>query len=313
MEQDESGLIKHSTASFLDEMILNTVEKLYSGKLYDLKYKANYELPTPSTDDLSKSISLLRAVIFPGYFEIKVTEDKTNMKNRIQKALNEASKILLEQIYRVLCFECLPDIDCAECKEKAQKAVFNLISNLPEIRRLLLTDVEAAYEGDPAAKSIDEVILCYPSIKALTNYRIAHELYKQNIPLNPRFITEMAHAETGIDIHPGAEIGERFFMDHGTGIVIGETCIIGKNVKIYQGVTLGAKSFPLNEEGMPVKNIPRHPIVEDNVIIYAGATILGRVRIGHDSVIGSNAFVTHDIPPGSEVFAVKENVLRGKK
>jgi len=206
---------------------------------------------------------------------------------------------LLEQIYRVLCFECFSDeTGCAECKEKADKAVFSLISSLPEIRRLLLTDVEAAYEGDPAAKSIDEVILCYPSIKALTNYRIAHELYKQDIPLNPRFITEMAHAETGIDIHPGAEIGERFFMDHGTGIVIGETCIIGKSVKIYQGVTLGAKSFPLNEGGMPVKNIPRHPIVEDNVIIYAGATILGRVRIGHDSVIGSNAFVTHDIPQG---------------
>ena len=173
--------------------------------------------------------------------------------------------------------------------------------------------MEAAYEGDPAAKSIDKVILCYPSIKALTNYRIAHELYKQNISLNPRFITEMAHAETGIDIHPGAEIGERFSMDHGTGIVIGKTCIIGKSVKIYQGVTLGAKSFPLNEEGMPVKNIPCHPIVEDSVIIYAGATILGRVRIGHDSVMGSNAFVTHDIPPGSEVFAVKENVLRGRE
>ncbi len=306
--KSEDKTSKYS-AVLLDEIFSDTAEKLCQGKLYDLKYKANYELPTPSIEDLSKCISLLRSVIFPGYFGIKVT-DKTKMKKDLQQALEEASAILLEQIYRVLCFDCSLDAkDCAKCRERAEKAVVYLISRLPEIRRLLLTDVEAAYEGDPAAKSIDEVILCYPSIKALTNHRISHELYKMDIPLIPRLITEMAHAETGIDIHPGAEIGERFFMDHGTGIVIGETSIIGKNVKIYQGVTLGAKSFPLDERGMPVKDVPRHPIVEDDVIIYACATILGRVRIGKGAIIGSNAFVTKDVPPSSKVFAGRENVL----
>ncbi len=286
----------------MPENIIAKISQDLTKELYNLKYESHYELPTPSMEDLSKSVSLLRSVIFPGYFGIDAT-DRIKMREEIQKALEEASSILLEQIYRVLCFECSLPKDCEKCKNRANEVVAHLISKLPEIRKMLLTDVEAAYEGDPAAKSIDEVILCYPSIKALTSYRIAHELYKMDIPLIPRLITEMAHTETGIDIHPGAEIGRRFFMDHGTGIVIGETTIIGNNVKIYQGVTLGAKSFPLDERGMPVKGIPRHPIVEDDVIIYACATILGRVRIGKGAVIGSNAFVTRDVPPGSKVFA----------
>ena len=175
------------------------------------------------------------------------------------------------------------------------------MSRLPDIRKTLATDVEAAYLGDPAAQSYGEVISCYPAIKALTCYRVAHELFRLGVPLIPRIITEIAHSETGIDIHPGAEIGSHFTIDHGTGIVVGATCIIGKNVKLYQGVTLGAKSFPLDEDGNPIKNNPRHPIIHDDVIIYSNATILGRITIGKGAVIGANVWITHNVEAGSQV------------
>lgn len=164
-----------------------------------------------------------------------------------------------------------------------------------------LLDAQAAFCGDPAAKGVGETIFCYPSITALAHHRIAHELYRLEVPLIPRIISEMAHSDTGIDIHPGARIGEYFFIDHGTGTVIGETSVIGNNVRIYQGVTLGARSFPLDDEGNPVKGIPRHPIVEDDVIIYSGATILGRVTIGKGAEIGGNVWLTRDVPPGARV------------
>ena len=167
------------------------------------------------------------------------------------------------------------------------------------------TDVEAAYNGDPAAHSFGEVISCYPAIRAISNYRIAHELLVLGVPLIPRIITEMAHSETGIDIHPGAAIGGYFTIDHGTGVVIGETCIIGKNVKLYQGVTLGAKSFPLDQDGKPIKGIPRHPILEDNVIVYSNATILGRITIGKDATVGGNIWVTEDVPAGARIVQTK--------
>ena len=170
----------------------------------------------------------------------------------------------------------------------------------------MATDVEAAYNGDPAATSYGEVISCYPAIKAISNYRIAHQLRELGVPLIPRIITEMAHSETGIDIHPGAQIGSHFTIDHGTGIVIGETCIIGNNVKLYQGVTLGAKSFPLDEKGNPIKGIPRHPILEDNVIVYSNSTILGRVTIGKDAVIGANIWLMEDVAPGTQVVQRKK-------
>ena len=166
----------------------------------------------------------------------------------------------------------------------------------------MATDVEAAYNGDPAASSFGEIISCYPIIKALINYRIAHELYVIGVPLIPRMITEMAHSETGIDIHPAATIGEHFTIDHGTGVVIGATCVIGNNVKLYQGVTLGAISFPLDENGNPIKGIPRHPILEDNVIIYANATILGRITIGQNCVVGANVWVTRDMKPNTRKY-----------
>ena len=174
-----------------------------------------------------------------------------------------------------------------------------MITRLPHIRKVLATDVEAAYNGDPAAESFSEIISCYPVIKALTNYRIAHELVKLGVPLIPRIMTEMAHSETGIDIHPGAQIGHHFTIDHGTGVVIGATCIIGNYVKLYQGVTLGAKSFPLDSDGNPIKGIPRHPIIGDNVVIYANATLLGRINVGSGCVVGANVWLTEDMEEGT--------------
>ena len=166
---------------------------------------------------------------------------------------------------------------------------------------MLATDVQAAYAGDPAATSPAETILCYPGVLALAYQRVAHELYTLGVPVLPRILTERAHSLTGIDIHPGARIGERFFIDHGTGVVIGETSVIGNGVRLYQGVTLGARSFPLDEHGHPVKGIPRHPIVEDGVIIYAGATVLGRITVGAGSVIGGNVWLTRSVPPDSRI------------
>jgi serine O-acetyltransferase len=211
-------------------------------------------------------------------------------------------RAMREQVQRGYCFTCdLQDPDCDECKRRAERTTRTFMARLPEVRRLLATDVQAAYEGDPAATCPDEAIFCYPGVLAITNYRLAHELYLLQVPLLPRIITEHAHSITGVDIHPGAAIGEQFFIDHATGVVIGETTVIGKRVRIYQGVTLGAKSFPLDEHGKPIKGIPRHPIVEDDVIIYGGATILGRVTIGKGSVIGGNVWLTRSLPPGSRI------------
>ena len=166
---------------------------------------------------------------------------------------------------------------------------------------MLISDVRAAYEGDPAATSPDEAVFCYPGVLAITKHRLAHELYRLGVPLLPRMISEQAHSVTGIDIHPGATVGRGFFIDHGTGVVVGETCLIGDRVRIYQGVTLGAKSFPLDDYGNPVKGIPRHPIIEDDVVIYSGATILGRVTIGTGSVIGGNVWLTRSVDPYSRL------------
>ena len=182
----------------------------------------------------------------------------------------------------------------------AETLSLEFIDELPELKRLLYTDVEAMFDNDPAAETYGEVIFCYPVVNAMTHYRIAHALHVKNIPVIPRIITEQAHSKTGIDIHPGATIGEYFAIDHGTGVVIGETCIIGHHVTLYQGVTLGAKSFKYDEQGN-VLNVPRHPIIEDHVTVYSNASILGRITIGHDSVIGGNIWVTHDVPPHSRI------------
>ena len=187
-----------------------------------------------------------------------------------------------------------------EVQRKAETLTLEFIDELPELKRLLYTDVEAMFDNDPAAETYGEVIFCYPVVNAMTHYRIAHALHVKNIPVIPRIITEQAHSKTGIDIHPGATIGEYFAIDHGTGVVIGETCIIGHHVTLYQGVTLGAKSFKYDEQGN-VLNVPRHPIIEDHVTVYSNASILGRITIGHDSVIGGNIWVTRDVPPHSRI------------
>ncbi len=259
--------------------------------------------PLPSRDEIVTMLGLLRAVIFPGYFGNRDVTEET-LTFHIGAMLDRAATILSDEILRGLCFVCTREAACCtlnDCSEKARQHTAAFLRRLPELRRLLALDAVAAYEGDPAATSPAEAIFCYPCLQALTAHRIAHELYLLGVPLIPRIINEHAHSRTGIDIHPGATIGERFFIDHGTGVVIGETCVIGSSVRLYQGVTLGAKSFPLDAEGKPIKGIPRHPVVEDGVTIYSGATILGRITIGAGSVIGGNVWLTRSVPPGSKV------------
>lgn len=255
----------------------------------------------PSRSALIEVVEALRSVLFPGYFGVSDLTDDTR-RFHVGATLDRTLQVLREQIKRGLCFTCASaGPDCGQCDQSAEDIAEIFLSRLPEIRRLLAGDVAAGYEGDPAATCPDEVIFCYPGLTAITNHRIAHEFYRLKVPVIARIIAEHAHSITGIDIHPGASIGERFFIDHGSGVVIGETCVIGNNVRLYQGVTLGAKSFPLDANGNPLKGIPRHPIVEDDVIIYAGATVLGRVTVGRGSVIGGNVWLTRGVPPGSRV------------
>ena len=242
-------------------------------------------------------------MLFPGYFgPSELTRE--SVRYHIGSTLDRVLHSLREQIKRGLCAVCTlkeEEKRCEDCAARALDVTRSFIKALPKVRNLLSTDAQAAYEGDPAASSPDEAIFCYPGMLAIADFRLAHELHKLGVPLIPRMITEHAHSITGIDIHPGAEIAESFFIDHGTGVVIGETCVIGKNVRLYQGVTLGAKSFPLDAQGNPIKGIPRHPLVEDEVIIYAGATILGRVTIGKGSTIGGNVWLTRSVAPGSSI------------
>jgi len=258
--------------------------------------------PMPSTEKLKIFVEKVRQIIFPGYFG-PINFHTTTFQYHMGVLVDEVYNLLSEQLLAGLCFVCDKEFNSnlESRKAVAESCTADFITALPELRRVLVTDVEAAYVGDPAATSRSEVIFCYPAIRAISSYRIAHTLFKFGIPLIPRIITEMAHSETGIDIHPEATIGPYFAIDHGTGIVIGSTSIIGSNVKLYQGVTLGAKSFALDESGNPVKGIPRHPIVEDNVVVYSNASILGRITIGHDSVIGGNIWITSDLPPYSRI------------
>ena len=259
--------------------------------------------PLPSSKRLEEIINLSRSILFPGYFG-KSQVNIDTIQYQIGVNVEKLHRLLSEQILAGLCFSCseTKNIHCNECKVEAERITTQLIAKFPELRRILGTDVTAAFNGDPAAKSTAEIISCYPVIKTLTNYRIAHELFVMGVPLIPRMMMEMAHSETGIDIHPGATIGSYFTIDHGTGVVIGETCVIGNNVKLYQGVTLGPKSFPLDEEGNPIKGIPRHPIIEDNVVIYANATVLGRITIGDHCVVGANTWVLQDMKPGEAIY-----------
>lgn len=264
--------------------------------------------PLPDVEEVKEIVSLVKSIIFTDYFYKRQPEEQIR-SFYIGGNLEELYTLLRRQIARGLQFG-----SCVDCSERdflssAEELSLRFIDELPEVKRLLYTDVEAMFRNDPAATNYGEVIYCYPVVNTMTHYRIAHVLHQMQVPVIPRIITEQAHSKTGIDIHPGATIGEYFAIDHGTGVVIGETCIIGNHVTLYQGVTLGAKSFKYDAQGNML-NIPRHPIIEDNVTIYSNASILGRITIGHDSVIGGNIWVTNDIPPHSHIQQLKAVDLR---
>ena len=262
-----------------------------------------HDAPMPSLDVLEEILSRLKIALFPGYFGMSNVRMES-MRYHLSANLDSIFRKLAEQIRCGACFACAEYAqECLECERISREKALEFIERLPHIRRLLATDARAAYQGDPAATSAGETIFCYPSILTMIHYRIAHELYLLEVPIIPRILCEMAHAITGIDIHPGASVGEAFFIDHGTGVVIGETCVIGRGCRLYQGVTLGALSFPKGADGVRIKGIPRHPKLEDDVTVYAGATILGNITIGAGSVIGANTWVTRDVPRNSKVVS----------
>ncbi len=257
--------------------------------------------PLPSREAVARIIDGLFAALFPTHCGLPDLTDE-GIDYFVGHTLGATLRSLVNQVRLELQFASRqPDESSRDQARQAIRITREFAARLPEVRALLENDTFAAYQGDPAANSVEEVRVCYPGIWAITHHRLAHELYLLGVPVLARIISELAHSATGIDIHPGAKIGASFFIDHGTGVVIGETAIIGRRVRLYQAVTLGAKSFPVGEDGTLIKGIPRHPIVEDDVVIYAGATILGRVTIGRGSTIGGNVWLTRDVPAGSIV------------
>jgi len=272
------------------------------------------DYPIPSHREVIKCLDDLREVIYPGYFS-RWPVDRINYKYHLGTVMNQIYEGLSTQIAKSLRHECIGAHEvCDRCVRRGREVAVTFTSRLPRIRELLAGDVQATLESDPAAGRVEEVIFSYPGLNAVTVYRIAHELYHLGIPILPRIMTEHAHTVTGIDIHPGAHIGKRFFIDHGTGVVIGETCVIGDDVKIYQGVTLGALSMPRDTDGNLLKGTKRHPTVEDRVTIYSGATILGGdTVIGSGSVVGGNVWLTGSIPAGTKVVIESPRLqYRGK-
>lgn len=260
----------------------------------------------PSREAVAEILSLCRQVLFPGYF-VKQDLCEATVGYFAGQRLDELFGVLSAQIARARMHQLDPKARAETCErgvwQEADATALSFLRALPRLRALLRDDVEAAFDGDPAAKGFDEIILSYPGLEAVTTYRVGHELHTLGVPLIPRMMTELAHGRTGIDIHPGAEIGRRFFIDHGTGVVIGETAVIGANVKLYQGVTLGALSFPKDASGQLIRGQKRHPTIEDNVVIYAGATILGgETVIGRGSVIGGGVWLTRPVPPFTKVL-----------
>jgi serine O-acetyltransferase len=278
------------------------VSELRALRLRSLENRQRRDRPPklPSRKVLVGIADGLRAVLFPNRLGMP---DLTNesVDYYVGHTLDVTLRELMVQVRRELRFAGDADATGNSERERAAGITQAFAQRLPHIRSLLESDIQAAYEGDPAARSVDEVLVCYPGITAITYYRLAHELHRLGAPLIARMISEIAHSSTGIEIHPGAQIGGFFFIDHGTGVVIGETAIIGEHVRLYQAVTLGAKRFPVDEHGALVKGNLRHPIVEDDVVIYAGATILGRITIGRGSTIGGNVWLTRSVPPGSVI------------
>jgi serine O-acetyltransferase len=292
----------------LNHRLPEVVQSLVDSVLAEPRMKHLDRVYLPSRDAIIKCIDLLRQMILPGYFG-KQGLTTENLVFRIGELANELTDLLYDQVR--CCLRYRQGIAgengddrtalCATCDAEAARIVSIFFDRMPAVRDVLATDVQAAFDGDPAAQSTDETIFCYPGLFAIFVQRFAHEFYKLNVPLLPRIMTEHAHSRTGIDIHPGAQLGESFFIDHGTGVVIGETTEIGKRVKIYQGVTLGALAPAF---GQALRGQKRHPTIEDNVTIYAGATILGgATTIGHGSVIGGNVFITSSVPPQNQVSA----------
>lgn len=255
----------------------------------------------PSKTALVGILQGLCAALFPTHYGRAGLTDES-IDYFVGDTLNTTLSLLSEQIRRGLVFSTdAGKLSGAQLTERAQQIAREFASQLPAIRALLVSDLQAAYQGDPAATSIAEILLCYPGTVAVIYYRLAHALYRLDARLVARLISDIAHSDTGIDIHPAAQIGGSFFIDHGTGVVIGETAVIGQHVRLYQAVTLGARRFPADATGALIKGNARHPIVEDDVVIYAGATILGRITIGRGSTIGGNVWLTHDVAPGSNV------------
>ena len=285
----------------LTNQIINTYEDL--GTINHLDH-----IPLPQLDKIIEILNDFKEVLYPGYRRRQGLHGGNvsyYVWNLVDRIFNELST----QIARALQHEDVVFESRGEWNsylEQGEQLTLKLLERLPEIRRVLATDVQAAYDGDPACKSLDEVIFCYPGLDAITVHRIAHELYLLNVPFIPRMMAEWSHKETGIDIHPGATIGESFFIDHGTGVVIGETTVIGKQVKLYQGVTLGALSFPTDSDGNIIRTMKRHPTIDDRVVVYASATILGgETIVGHDSVIGSSVWLTRSVQPHTTVTLEK--------
>lgn len=286
-----------------DKVIEETIQILSGSGSAECDFLPDHERLQPSIEKLKESVDLLRSIVFPGYFGGPI-QRQHSLPHILGVRIEKLYGLLSEQIQSVQQFD-NENRQTEDASINAKESALQFIGTLPDIRRKLCTDVRAIFDGDPAAKNYGEIIFCYPSIRAMINHRAAHTLLSLGVPLIPRIISEMSHSETGIDIHPGAHIGEYFCIDHGTGVVIGETCIIGNHVRLYQGVTLGAKKFTLDKDGNPAKNIPRHPIIEDNVVIYSNANVLGRITIGKNSIIGGNVWQTKSLPPNSRVLQQK--------
>ncbi len=270
-------------------VVIKVAEQLI-GDTRDSHWKGEH--PSPSVEALREAVMLIAEVIFPEYLMEGCSQ---TMSHRVVINLERIHDLMSEQICKAISSSCDDNVE-----GRSEQITREFIESIPAIKSLLTTDVEAIYKADPAATSYSEIVLCYPSVVAMTHHRIAHSLHRLGVPVIPRAISEMAHSKSGIDIHPGATIGAYFAIDHGTGVVIGETTIIGENVVVYQGVTLGAKGFRFDDNGNAI-NIPRHPIIEDNVRIYSNSSILGRITIGHDSVIGGNMWIDKDIAPHSSM------------
>jgi serine O-acetyltransferase len=288
----------------LDVVTDQLVDQYFDPGAREMQHIGSYELP--SDVEVEQIVEDCRALLFPGYAGPDVTGSRPELRETVRARIAELRTCVLRQVYRALHHKRQQvlgqsDLECTECDAKAHAITERFLAHLPELRVQILADLRAAYEGDPAASGVDEILFCYPGAFAITVYRIAHALLREGSVVVPRMMTEIAHRRTGVDIHPGAQIGRSFFIDHGTGVVIGETTLIGDRVRIYQGVTLGALSVPQGE-ARPEAGTRRHPTIEDDVVIYANATILGgETTIGRGAIIGGNAFVTTSVPPGSRV------------